>query len=75
MDPAVKTLKSALEAIRELATNALNQIEQSQEQHSTRWRCKACRYIKHFTKAVPWEAAGGCPRCKQTELAPVCEMH
>jgi len=61
MDPAVKTLKAALEAIREMATNSLNQIEQSQEQRSMRWKCKNCRYTKHFTGRVPLETAGRCP--------------
>jgi hypothetical protein len=30
MDPAVKTLKAALEAIRDIAANALNQVGHSQ---------------------------------------------
>jgi hypothetical protein len=53
MDPTLKTLKAALEAIREVAMNALNHIEQSQDQRSMRWKCKQCRYIKHFTTPVP----------------------
>jgi hypothetical protein len=53
MDPTPKTLKAALEAIRDMAANALNQIGPLQEQHSMRWKCKQCRYIKHFTKPVP----------------------
>ena len=71
MDSAVKTLKAALEAIRNTALNALNEIEQSQEQRSMRWKCKACQYVKHFTKAVSLEATGRCPRCKSTEFAPI----
>src|SRR5438876_8081697 len=55
MDPAHKTLKAALEAIRDRAMNALNQIERPQEQHSMRWKCKACRYLKHFTRPVTLE--------------------
>src|SRR5262249_49516126 len=71
MDPALTRLKAALEAIRDTATNALNQIEQSQEQRSMRWKCKHCRYVKHFTRPVALEAAGRCPRCKSTEFRPV----
>jgi predicted Zn-ribbon and HTH transcriptional regulator len=71
MDPAVKTLKAALEAIRNTALNALREIDDSQEQLSMRWTCKDCRYIKHFTTPVPLEAAGRCPRCKNTEFRPV----
>ena len=71
MDSAVKTLKAALEAIRNTALNALNEIEQSQEQRSMRWKCKECEYIKHFTKAVSLEATGRCPRCKCTEFRPI----
>jgi predicted Zn-ribbon and HTH transcriptional regulator len=70
MDPTFKTLKATLEAIRESAMNALKQIEQSQEEHSMRWKCKACGYTKHFTRSVVLEAAGRCPRCKSTEFRP-----
>jgi predicted Zn-ribbon and HTH transcriptional regulator len=71
MDPAVKTLKAAQEAIRDIAANALNQVGHSQGERSMRWKCKACQYVKHFTKPVPWEATGRCPRCKSTEFRPV----
>ena len=71
MDAAHEALKAALEAIRDMASSALNEIGPSQEERSMRWRCKACQYIKHFTKAVPLEAAGQCPRCKHTELNPI----
>jgi rubrerythrin len=71
MDPAHKTLKAALEAIRDVAMKALSQIEQSQEERSMRWKCKECQYIKHFTKPVPLETTGRCPRCKSTEFRPI----
>jgi Zn finger protein HypA/HybF involved in hydrogenase expression len=71
MDPALKTLKAALEAIRDMTMNALAQFGQSQEEYSMRWKCKQCQYVKHFTKAVPLEAAGRCPRCKSTEFRPI----
>jgi predicted nucleic-acid-binding Zn-ribbon protein len=71
MDSAFKTLKEALEAIRDVTANALNQIAQVQEEHSTRWKCKQCQYTKHFTKPVSLEAAGRCPRCKSTEFRPM----
>lgn len=71
MDRVNEALKAALEAIRELATNALSQVDQSKEERSMRWRCKACQYVKHFTKPVPLEAAGRCPRCKHTEFRAV----
>ena len=66
MDPALKPLKAALEAIRDMALNALGQIEPSQEKRSMRWECKECRYAKHFTKPVSLETAGRCARCKST---------
>src|SRR5207248_1627707 len=68
MDPALKTLKAALETIRDAAMNALAQSERPQEQHSMGWKCKECRYVKHFTRPVTLEAAGRCPRCKSTEF-------
>jgi len=43
MDSTLKPLKAALEAIRDMASNALTQIEQSQETRSMRWVCKECR--------------------------------
>jgi predicted Zn-ribbon and HTH transcriptional regulator len=71
MDSAHQTLKAALEAIRDMALKALNQDGPSREECSMRWKCKACQYVKHFTKTVPLEAAGRCPRCKGTELRPI----
>jgi predicted Zn-ribbon and HTH transcriptional regulator len=71
MDPTLKRLKAALEAIRDMAMNTLNEIDQPQEERSMRWGCKACRYIKHFTRPVSLEAAGRCPRCKSTEFRPI----
>ena len=58
MDPAHKALKAALEVIRDTALSALKQAEPSDEERAMRWKCKACHYIKHFTKPVPLEAAG-----------------
>jgi hypothetical protein len=71
MDLANQALKAALEAIRDVASKALNHCETSQEERSMRWTCKACRYVKHFTKAVSLEAAGRCPRCKNTVFRPI----
>jgi hypothetical protein len=51
MDPALKTLKGALEAIRDTTVKALAQIGQSQEEYSMRWECKDCRYNKAFYEA------------------------
>ena len=71
MDPANQGLKAALEAIRDVASKALDQTGSSQDERSMRWRCKACQYVKHFTKTVPSEATGRCPRCKHPEFAPI----
>ena len=71
MDPALKTLKAALEAIRDTTMNALAQIGQSQEEYSMRWKCKECQYLKHFTRPVPLEGAGKCARYKSTEFRPI----
>jgi hypothetical protein len=61
MDSTPKALKAALEEIRDIALNASDQIEQPQETRSMRWECKECRYMKHFTRPVPLEAAGQMP--------------
>jgi predicted Zn-ribbon and HTH transcriptional regulator len=71
MDSTPKALIAALEAIRDMAANALNQLGSSQEEHAMRWKCKGCQYIKNFTKPVPLESAGRCPRCKSTEFRPI----
>ena len=63
-ETSLKPLKAILETIREQADFALKQLQKSEEERSTRWKCKDCRYIKHFTRPVPLEAAGRCPRCK-----------
>jgi predicted Zn-ribbon and HTH transcriptional regulator len=71
MDSALKPLKAALEAIRDMALNALTRIDQSQEKPSMRWECKECQRVKHFTKPVSLETAGRCPRCKSTAFNPL----
>jgi predicted Zn-ribbon and HTH transcriptional regulator len=68
MDATLKTLKASLEAIRDMAVKALNQMEQSPEQRFMRWKCKDCDYMKHFTRPVTLDAAGRCPRCKSISL-------
>jgi Zn finger protein HypA/HybF involved in hydrogenase expression len=70
MDSAHQALKAALEVNRDTASNALTQFEPSQEERAVRWTCKACRYVKHFTKPATLEATGRCPRCKCTEFRP-----
>jgi rubrerythrin len=64
-ETSLKPLKAILETIRERADFALKQLQKSEEERSMRWKCKDCNYIKHFTRPVPLEAAGRCPRCKR----------
>jgi hypothetical protein len=56
MEPALRTLKAALETIRDIAMNALAQIAQSQEEYSGPFR---------------WKALADAPRCKSTEFTPI----
>jgi len=44
----LKPLKAILETIREHADFALKQLQKSEEERSTRWRCKDCKYTKHL---------------------------
>ena len=74
MDSTPKTLKAVLEAIRDMAANALNQIRLPQAEHSMRWKCKDCQYVKRFTRPVVLETAGRCPRCKIRSLDRFCEI-
>ena len=67
-ETSLKPLKAILETIREQADFALKQLQESEEERSMRWKCKDCRYIKHFTRPVPLEATGRCPRCKSVSL-------
>jgi predicted Zn-ribbon and HTH transcriptional regulator len=71
MDSTPKTVIAVLEAIRDMAASALSQMRRSLEEHSTQWKCKNCHYIKRFTRPVPLESAGRCPRCKSTEFKPI----
>jgi predicted Zn-ribbon and HTH transcriptional regulator len=63
-ETSLKPLKAILETIREQADFALKQLQQSEDERSMRWRCKDCKYTKHFTRPVPLKAAGRCPGCK-----------
>jgi hypothetical protein len=63
-EASLKPLKAILQTIREQADFALKQLQESEEERSMRWECKDCRYIKHFTRPVPLEAAGRCPDAK-----------
>ena len=71
MESPPKPLKITLEAIRDLATNALNQIGKAQEEYSMGWKCKDCQYTKHFTRPVTSAAIGKCPRCKGVAFNPI----
>ena len=62
-ETSLKPLKAILETIQEQADFALKKLQESEEERSMRWKCKDCKYIKHFTRPVPLEAAGQCPRC------------
>jgi predicted Zn-ribbon and HTH transcriptional regulator len=64
-------LKAILETIREQADYGLKQLQDAEEERSMRWKCKDCEYIKHFTRPVPLEAAGRCPRCKSISFEAV----
>jgi predicted Zn-ribbon and HTH transcriptional regulator len=66
-----KPLKAVLKTIRERADYALKQLEGVEEERSMRWQCKDCRYMKHFTRPVPLESAGKCPRCKSISFEAV----
>lgn len=71
MESSNEALKDALEAIRDMASAALDRMGASREERAMRWRCNACQYVKYFTKAVLLETAGRCPRCKHAELTPI----
>jgi hypothetical protein len=51
MDSMLKTLKATLEAIRDMTMKALNQIAESQEEHSTQWKCKGLFHWKPLADA------------------------
>jgi predicted Zn-ribbon and HTH transcriptional regulator len=67
-ETSLKPLKAILERIREQADFALKQLQASEQERSMRWKCKGCEYVKHFTRPVPLEAAGQCPRCKSVSF-------
>jgi predicted Zn-ribbon and HTH transcriptional regulator len=65
-EASTKALKAILETIRERADYGLKQLQDAEEERSMRWKCKECGYRKNFTRPVPFEAVGRCPRCKST---------
>jgi predicted Zn-ribbon and HTH transcriptional regulator len=67
-ETALKPLDAIPETIRERADCALKQLQHVEEQRSMRWKYKDCEYVKHFTRPVPLEAAGRCPRCKSASF-------
>jgi hypothetical protein len=68
MDSALKPLKAALEAIRDIALNALTQIDQSQEKRSMRWACKECRYVSTLRSPFHWKPPADAPDAKVRRL-------
>jgi hypothetical protein len=74
MDSANQAMMAALRSIRDQADSVLKQIERPQEKHSMRWKCKACRYTKYFTKLVPLESAGRCRGVNVRSLDRPCEL-
>jgi Zn finger protein HypA/HybF involved in hydrogenase expression len=69
-ETSLKSLKAILETIRKQADFALKQLQKSEEERSMRWKCKDCKYIKHFTRPVPTEVAPPCPKCKSSAFEP-----
>lgn len=63
-EASTKTLKVALEAIRERADSALKQIQESEEQRSMRWKCKDCEYVKHLPDQFRWRPQENAPDVK-----------
>jgi hypothetical protein len=68
MDSTLTPLRAALEAIRDMASNALDQIERPQEARSMRWACKDCRYIKHLRSPFYWKPLTDAPDVKVRRL-------
>ena len=71
-ESSFQLFRTLFEQIRDKADFALRRIKELKDPQSMRWRCKECRWIKHFTRPVPLETAGRCPRCKSTSFEP-CE--
>jgi predicted Zn-ribbon and HTH transcriptional regulator len=67
----LKPVRAILETIRERADYALKQLQDAEEERSMRWRCKDCAYTKYFTRPVPLESCGRCPRCKSISFEAV----
>ena len=72
-ETSLKPLKAILEAIREQADFALKQIQQSEEGRSMRWKCKDCRYVKHFTRQFHWTRLANAPDVKAFRWRSRCE--
>jgi len=67
----LKPIRAILETIRERADYALKQLQEAEEERSQRWKCKDCRWVKNFTRPVPLESCGRCPRCQSISFEAV----
>jgi len=70
MESPLNSLTATLKRIRDQADAALRIVDQS-DRRSLAWKCKACGYVKHFTRPATADAASRCPRCKGEAFEPV----
>jgi hypothetical protein len=68
MDSTLKPLKATLKAIRDLALNALAQIDRPQETRSMRWNAKTAGTLSVLRSPFHWRPAADAPDVKVRRL-------
>jgi hypothetical protein len=63
-ETSLKPRKAILETVREQADFALKQLQKSEDERSTRWKCKDCRFIKHSRGPFHWKRLADVPGAK-----------
>ena len=67
-------LKKRFLDIRDVAIEALREIENREQARFTQWVCRDCFNVKQFVRPVTVDSCGTCPKCGKDDLIPVWEL-
>ena len=67
-DRRLKSIRELLEMVRERVDYAIGRLRSFEDTKALAWRCRKCRHMKKFTRAVPGEVAALCPKCSGVDF-------
>jgi len=67
-------LKKRFLDIRDVALEALREIENREQLRSSQWLCKGCLNVKQFVRPVAADSCGTCPKCGRDQFIPLWEL-